>query len=153
MSFRSNSPWTRTSRPSFSWSFIHSAIFFWLKEIYCSFVIAPFLYEALFARTSFVWGNEPIVVVGKSGSLKALCWIFSRSKKSGFLMKSSSFSSESAFCTLCVLKTRSLSKSFLLSENDFSSPKESSFSSESFSSAKAKCFLMSQLIFSSDCVV
>ena len=35
---------------------------------------SPFLNLALQLRTSAVWGNEPIVVVGKSGNFKASIW-------------------------------------------------------------------------------
>src|SRR5216117_3701869 len=67
MSFRSNSPCTSTSSPSSSCSLSVRAIWSAIKASYSCGVSLPSWSCFRAARTSAVCGNEPIVVVGKSG--------------------------------------------------------------------------------------
>ena len=83
MSFRSYSPWTRTSKPISSCFLRIRTILSSLNLSYCSRVITPLRSFERFWRTSLVCGNEPIVVVGKTGKLNSFFWIFSRSLRSG----------------------------------------------------------------------
>jgi hypothetical protein len=67
MSLRSNSPWTSTSRPSSSCARIAVSISRRMNASYCSGVQLPDRRRSRARRTSAVWGNDPIVVVGQRG--------------------------------------------------------------------------------------
>src|SRR2546430_1981058 len=62
MSLRSNSPWTSTSSPSSSWSFNVRVICSAMKASYSGPVSLPSCSCLRAARTSAVWGNDPMVV-------------------------------------------------------------------------------------------
>src|SRR6266700_2079069 len=72
MSLRSNSPWTSTSSPSSSWSFKVRVICSAMNASYSGPVSLPSCSCLRAARTSAVWGNDPMVVVGKSGRRSCL---------------------------------------------------------------------------------
>ena len=74
MSFLSYSPCTSTSSPMSSCHFTHSFILLFTKSTYSCSVTTPFLSCALCDFTSLVCGNEPIVVVGSSGSPNSFFW-------------------------------------------------------------------------------
>src|SRR5439155_355505 len=67
MSLRSNSPCTSTSSPRSSWILSVRWIWSWMKRSYSDAVVLPSRNWRRAARTSAVWGNDPIVVVGYSG--------------------------------------------------------------------------------------
>src|SRR5881396_3428113 len=77
MSLRSNSPCTSTSSPSSSWSLSVRVICSAMNASYSAGVSLPSCSFLRALRTSVVCGNEPIVVVGNSGS------------RSGFLRRTS----------------------------------------------------------------
>ncbi len=67
MSFRSGSPWTRTSSPISSWKATTLSISARIRSSYSASWISPSRSRRRVARISSVWGNEPIVVAGKVG--------------------------------------------------------------------------------------
>ncbi|MCY1295955.1 hypothetical protein D9M70_453190 [compost metagenome] len=74
MSLRSASPCTSTSRPSVSCLRTASAISARMRSRYSSAPMSPRLKAARVWRMAAVCGNEPMVVVGSSGSCSAWRW-------------------------------------------------------------------------------
>ena len=67
MSVRSNSPWTRTSRPASSCQCTASVINRSISSSYCCWSISPRRSDTRSRRTSAVCGKLPVVVVGNGG--------------------------------------------------------------------------------------
>ena len=123
---------------------------------YSSFVISPLRYALLLAFTSAVWGNEPMVVVGREGSPSISLCMPSLSFLSGSLVKSLSLKASTASLTSCIFPANVSSKATLfltyagsISGSFFSASSAASRSSFSFSSANDKPFLISSGILSS----
>ena len=74
MSLRSGSPCTSTSRPMSSWRRITRSISPFIRSMYFPSSISPLRRRMRAVRISAVCGNEPIVVVGNSGSPSRSCW-------------------------------------------------------------------------------
>ncbi len=105
MSFRSNSC-TSTSLTS-SCHLVHSSIVS-AKEGIVLCVIHPYGRPNV-SRTSLVWGNEPMVVVGSAGSLKASLDFFTFCKKlanSGLLLSKLRCDMKFSICSRHVLLQR-----------------------------------------------
>mmetsp|Transcript_27133 Transcript_27133/g.80494 ORF Transcript_27133/g.80494 Transcript_27133/m.80494 type:complete len:268 (+) Transcript_27133:1645-2448(+) len=81
MSLRSGSPCTYTSMSSSSWMATASRISFCMYSSYSRAVISPLVNLLRTTRMSLVWGNEPMVVVGNSGSLRCCFWASKRAGK------------------------------------------------------------------------